>query len=165
MNTKFSRASIGIILIIFGALSLLANLGFWDIFGEGIVAIVGFAFLSLFYIGRIGWAIYPGAFTAPVGIVIFLAARGVDMSVFWPLFVAAPGLSFLLIRFSAPANEWAIFPGSILVLVAGVMFSFTSGLFSWSRFEVFGRVWPAVLIVLGLFLVFQSLRRDSAPPR
>lgn len=165
MGGKFSRVSTGVVLIILGALALLGNLGFADIFGEGIVAIIGIVFLALYYLGRTSWAIFPGAFTAPVGVVIFLAARGLDMDAWWPLFIAAPGLSFLLIRFSAPGNDWAIFPGSILVLIAGVMFSFSSHLLSWAYVGLVGKIWPVVLILIGLWLVFRSLKRDGAPPR
>lgn len=165
MSAKDTRVWLGIALIICGVLALLGNLGLADIFAEGTVAIIGFIFLALFYLGRLGWAIFPGAFTAPVGVVIFLAARGLDMDIWWPLFVAAPGVSFLLIRFSTRSNEWALFPGSILALIAGVMLLFSSHLLAWRYFEAVGKFWPVVIILLGLLLIFRSLRQNSAPPR
>ncbi len=53
--------------------------------GEALVAIIGCLFLAVYFVGKQQWAIYPGAFTLPVGVVILLAARGLDMDVWWPL--------------------------------------------------------------------------------
>ena len=164
MNGRYGKTTTGILLIVLGILALLGNIGLGDIFGEAIVAVIGLIFLSLFYVGKIDWAIYPGAFTVTVGVVILLAARGLDMIVWWPLFVAAPGVSFLLLRFSSKSNGWALYPGSVLVLLAGIFFSFSSHALSWFYFDLIGRLWPVALIVGGLVLVAGSLRRKS-PPR
>lgn len=146
----------GLLLIALGVFALLGNIGLGDIFGGSIVAIIGVAFLALYYIGKQSWAIYPGAFTTPVGIVILLATRGVDMSVWWPLFVAAPGVGFLMLRFVGDFNRWALYPGLSLVLIAAVMFAFSSGALSWLYIDVVGKLWPVVLILLGLVLIVRS---------
>ena len=117
---------------------------------------IGVIFLAMHFIGKIEWAIYPGAFTATVGTVIFLAARGLNMDMFWPLFVIAPGMSFWIIRASSPANQWAAYPAAIVTGIGLVMFLFSSGLVSWFYLDIVGKFWPVVLIVIGLFLIFRS---------
>jgi len=144
-------------LIAVGALALVKNVGLADIFGEAIVAAIGVSFLAIRYIGRQYWAIYPGAFTTTVGIVIFLAARGLNMDVWWPLFVAAPGAAFLLIRLDGDHNRWAIYPASILILVSAVMFAFSSGAISWLYLDIVGKYWPVALILVGLLMIWRSL--------
>jgi len=161
---QLGRMTTGIILIAIGALALLGNVGLGDLFGEALVAIIGVVFLVVRYIGRQEWAIYPGAFTTTVGIVIFLAARGLNMDRWWPLFIAAPGAAFLLIRADGEHNRWAVYPAGILILISAVMFAFSSGTVSWLYFDVVGKIWPVALILAGLAIIWRSIGpRDSGP--
>lgn len=154
---QYGRMTIGLLLIALGILALLGNIGLGDIFGGAIVAIIGVLFLALYYIGRQPWAIFPGAFTTPVGIVIMLTVRGLDMDVWWPLFVAAPGVSFILLMSAKEFNNrWAVYPGSILLLISAVMFAFSSGTLSWLYIDVVGKLWPVALILVGLVLIMRS---------
>ncbi len=159
MVEKYGRASTGVILIIVGALALLANMGLGEIFGEAIPALVGVFFLSLYIVGKAGWALYPGAFLTPIGIVTFLAARGLDMDSWWPLFMAASGVGFLIIRMAKPWNRWVIYPAAALIVLAGCFFVFSSRVFQWLYFDFAGKLWPILLIVLGLALILGSFRR------
>lgn len=161
---QYGRMITGLILIAVGVLALLGNLGLGDIFGEAIVAAIGVLFLAVRYIGRQDWAIYPGAFTTMVGIVIFLAARGLNMEVWWPLFVAAPGAAFLLIRLDGEHNRWAVYPASILILISAVMFAFSSGTVSWLYLDVVGKLWPVALILIGLLIIWRSLVPGNSGP-
>lgn len=161
---QLGRMTTGIILIAIGALALLGNVGLGDLFGEALVAIIGVVFLVVRYIGRQEWAIYPGAFTTTVGIVIFLAARGLNMDRWWPLFIAAPGAAFLLIRADGEHNRWAVYPAGILILISAIMFAFSSGTLSWLYFDVVGKLWPVALILAGLAIIWRSIGpRDSGP--
>ncbi len=153
---QYGRMTTGVLLIALGILALLGNIGISDLLGEALVAIIGCLFMAVYFVGKQPWAIYPGAFTLPVGIVILLAARGLDMDVWWPLFVAAPGVSFLIIRSAGTWNRWATWPGSFLVLIAGIMFAFSSGTISWLYIDVIGKLWPIALILLGLLLIVRS---------
>lgn len=162
MVEKYGRASTGIILIIVGILALLANMGWGEVFGEAIPALVGIFFLSLYVVAKAGWALYPGAFVTPVGIATFFAARGVNMDFWWPLFVAAPGVGFLIIRLAKPWNRWAIYPATILLLLAVFFFSFSSHAFQWFYFDFAGKLWPVLLIALGLTLILRSFGKGSS---
>jgi hypothetical protein len=162
MVEKYGRATTGIVLIVVGILALLASLGFGEIFGEAIPALVGVFFLILYAVGRANWALYPGAFTTPVGVVTFLAARGTNMELWWPLFVAAPGFGFLIIRLAKPWNRWAIYPAAVLILLAGVFFTFSSHALRWLYVDFAGKLWPVLLILLGLMLILRSFRRGNS---
>lgn len=153
---QYGRMTIGLLLIALGVLALLGNIGLADVFGGSIVAIIGVLFLTLHYIGKQSWAIYPGAFITPVGIVVFLATRGLNMEVWWPLFVAAPGVSFLILRANGGWNRWATIPGTLLVVIAAIMFAFSSGTVSWLYIDVIGKAWPVALILVGLVLIVRS---------
>lgn len=161
---QYGRMTTGLLLIALGVLALLGNIGLGDVFGGAIVAVIGILFLVVHYIGRQEWAIYPGAFTTPVGIVVFLTTRGLNMDVWWPLFVAAPGVSFLFLRANGEQHKWAIYPGVIVVLMAGVMFAFSSGALSWLYMDVVGKIWPVALILVGLVMILKSFGARNAGP-
>ncbi len=163
MDENRGRLGVGLLLIAIGLLVTLGKLGLGDMFGEAFVAAIGVIFLLVYALGKVEWALYPGAFTVTVGTVIFLAARHVDMEMFWPLFVIAPGVSFLIIRAASPENQWAIFPGFIVTGVGLAMLLFSSGLVSWVYLEIMEKFWPIGLILAGLWLVFKSWKsRNSA---
>jgi len=152
----YGRIMIGLFLIVIGALSLLDTFGYGEFLAGSLVALVGIGFLGLYHFGRQSWALYPGAFTAPVGIVIMLATQGLDMEVWWPLFIAAPGLSFIILRFAGAMGGLALSLGVGLLLLAAVMFAISTGALSWLYVDVIGKLWPVVLILAGLVLIIRS---------
>lgn len=152
------RATTGIILIVVGILALLANLGFGEVFAEAIPALIGVVFLAFYAVGRAEWALYPGSFITPVGVVVFLAARGANMDRWWPLFVAAPGLSFLIIRLAKPSNGWAIYPAAVLLVLSGVFLTLSSEPFRWVYDTLMSKGWPVLLILLGIVIILRSYR-------
>jgi hypothetical protein len=156
MNQNRGGIGTGLVLIGIGLLALLFQLGLGDLFGEAIVLTVGVVFLLLRFVGKVEWAIYPGAFTSTVGAVIFLAARDVNMDIFWPLFVIAPGVSFLIIRTISPGDQWAIFPGLLVTGIGLIMFLFSTGLVSWFYLDILSKSWPVALILLGLLIIVRT---------
>lgn len=165
MNNRRERTATGILLVAIGVLALMAQLGLGELFGQVFVAGIGLIFLLIHFVGKVDWALYPGAFITTVGTVIFLAARNVNMEVFWPLFVVAPGVSFFIIRLSSPSNRWAVYPGFIVTGVGLVMFAFSTGLVSWLYLEVAGKIWPAALIIVGLLLIVKSWKSGDTAQR
>jgi len=147
--------AMGIFLIVLGASLLLYRGWLWKVAGEAFVAVIGLMFLALFFIGNARWAIYPGAFTTTVGTVIYLAAKGWPMNVYWPLFVMAPGVSFLLIRLAAPEEKWAVYPGTIITVIGLSLFTLSTGFFA-GFWRVVGTYWPLGLIAAGALLVLRS---------
>ena len=162
MNQNRRGIGTGLALIGIGIVALLFQLGVGDLFGEAMVLTVGVVFLLIRFVGKVRWAVYPGAFTSTVGAVIFLAARDVDMEVFWPLFVIAPGVSFLIIRAASPKERWAVFPGLLITGIGLIMFLFSTGLLSWFYLDILAKFWPLALIIMGLLCIVGS-RRPRGP--
>ncbi len=145
----------GLFLIVLGASLLVFRGWFWRLAGEAFLAVIGLIFLALYFVGKVRWAIYPGAFTTTVGTVIFLAANGFNMELHWPLFVVAPGLAFFLIRFAAPEEQWAVYPGTIITGVGLSLYTLSTGFFT-GIWRTIGTYWPLGLVFAGALLVLRN---------
>ncbi len=75
---------------------------------------------------------------------------------FWPIFLIAFGLGFIVLYFFKSDDWGVLIPGSIL-LFFGIVFTLRSlGVFYWRHFSDF---WPVILIAIGLGIVINNLRR------
>lgn len=141
-------------MILLGASLLLFRGWFWKLAGEAFIAAIGLIFLALFFVGKMEWAIYPGAFTTSIGIVIYLAANGLPMGLHWPLFIVAPGAAFFLIRLAA--NErWAIYPGTVITCIGLSLYAVSTGFFT-GFWHIIGTYWPVGLVLAGALIVLRS---------
>ncbi len=159
-DNRNARYGMGLILIIAGVLLLFLRRWTWTIFGEGLVLTAGIAFLLLRLIGRVHWAVFPGAFATTTGAVILLDSLGLNMDIFWPLFVIAPGVAFFLIRALEPRHRWAAIPGSIVTVVGLSMFAISTKLFD-GVWDLVGQWWPLVLVALGITILLGPRRRNE----
>lgn len=153
MKREGPNLVLGLVLVGLGVLSLLGRIGLDLFLGRALVAAIGLLFLALYLVGGAPWALYPGAFVTPVGGVVYLAASGWNMSIYWPLFVIAPGIGFLIVKTMSPDARWAVLPGTIITASGAIMFLFSSGTVSWLYFDVIRLLWPVGLILLGLYLL------------
>jgi len=138
------------------ALLLLGDVapGVRDVFGGALfLGSISLAFWIVYWIRRdFWWAIIPGGVVATLAVIALLSnilPGGETGSV---LFLGI-GLTFLILYF-LPSDRghqpWAIIPGGILVVFAGLIgLAFGAA----SRF-----LWPLLLIAAGAFLVFRSMR-------
>ena len=101
------------------------------------------------------WAIIPAGILLTLGVVSVLdhvSGRETGGSFFLGL-----GLTFLLVAILPGGRErsWALIPGIILLLFGALLGTPFVGLANY--------LWPTVLIVLGMYLVFRFLRNQSSP--
>ncbi len=75
---------------------------------------------------------------------------------YWPLLLIVPGVSRLLSPSRPGQRAW----GGILVVLGGVLLLRNLDLV-WIPFH---RVWPFFFVVLGAYLIYQTMARHSAPP-
>ncbi len=124
--------------------------GSWS--GLFLLGLMGIGFFTIYFMDRSRWwGIIPG------GVLVTLAITSVlqeytNTQQTGGIFFLGLGLTFILLAVLA-STSWAYIPGVIL-LIMGVVFGYTPYA-SWLNY-----VWPAVLIVVGLLLIYRFVRRQ-----
>lgn len=151
----------GLILIALGVLFLAAQrTGFG---AEAVVAAIGVVFLVTFAVTRQYGFLVPGGILTGLGIGIIFETRTVDGGA--PILLGL-GLGFasiyaidrLVHRMSW--GWWPLIPGGILTFIGLLLAAGQAGILG-----QIGRWWPALLILLGVFLLFRGrgIRRFPEP--
>jgi hypothetical protein len=148
----------GLLLIAVGIAFLLANLGAFRIRGELVwtylIIIIGVVFwLSfLFDRSRIG-SLMPGSVMLTIGLLFHhTSTHGWEtLSYLWPFFILAPAFGFYAMFVFGKREKGLLVPAGILTVIA--LFFFLQGTGSSLRL-----IWPAVLIALGILLIYRSLQ-------
>jgi hypothetical protein len=165
-----------LLLILLGAFFLLVNIGVLPALSitqlwPGIVVLVGLMFWGGFFFGRqhdAGLA-FVGTIVALVGAFFFLFTLRVnlpgygpvnwsDMGRLWPAFPLIVGIAFVVLWLAGRLRDGGVlFPAAILLIVGLGGFAFTLGdIPNWRDLL---NLWPVLLILLGLGVLIQSLRR------
>lgn len=99
------------------------------------------------------WAIIPAGVLLTLGVVSVL--DNVSAIQTGGSFFLGLGLTFILVAVlpGGPSRTWALIPGVILVLFGALLGTPLVGLADY--------FWPAVLIVLGIYLIFRFVRNQS----
>lgn len=148
----------GVVLIVLGILFFLAQR--WGVGGEAVVAAIGIAFLTAYALTRQYGFLIPGCIMTGLGIGIIYENRidGNGAPILLGLgvgFLAIYAVSSL--RGRMPGDWWPLIPGAALSFI-GLMFAADA---TGARAAV-GRWWPAVLILIGLYVVLRRPRRPAA---
>jgi hypothetical protein len=149
IRSEWWAAIPGSALVGLGADSLLSGiLGNWG--GFFFLGSLGLGFLIIYFTGRERWwAIIPGGVLLTLGFVSVLdhVFGGRETGGF---FFLGLGLTFLLVAILA-SMQWAYIPAVVLLIMGALLGTpFVGSL---------NLVWPAVLIIGGLILIFQFMRR------
>jgi hypothetical protein len=151
-NGRNHRMAAGIILIVFGAASLLQR---WLNIGNYVVLLLGMGMLTWGSISRrTGWII-PGGVLTGIGLGI-LAEEGhwflitADQSgVFLVCFAFGWFLITLLTALFTCTQWWALIPGGIMAVIGGSILV-TNGAVRWEDLNL---VYAIALLIIGLFLI------------
>jgi hypothetical protein len=136
--------------------ALLPSVG--SLFGGGIIlGSIGLSFLLIYLFNRDVWAaIIPARVLLALAVTVSLENLVSDFE-FVSLFFLGMALTFAVVAM-LPTREgnlkWAWIPAGVLGLM-GVIFGAFSG-------ATLGYLWPLVLIIVGLFLVYQTLTSRSS---
>lgn len=147
----------GVVLILIGIVFLLINFNL--IGGEAFLIALGAAFLVAFVLTRNLGFLIPGMILFWLGIAVTIIEQDLFPAIDDGSFVlVALGLAFLLIFAFMPRRHWwPLIPGGILLFI-GIMITLEDFLpFSFGQLMAF--FWPALLIVIGLWLVIRQLLR------
>ncbi len=122
-------------------------LGNWH--GMFFLGALGLGFLAVYVGDRARWwALIPGGVLVTLGFVTLLAEISNVGDNGGVLFVGL-GLTFLLVALLA-GRTWAYVPGVVLLALGGLVGAAFPG--------TMGLLWPAVLVVAGLILIFRFAR-------
>ena len=110
-------------------------------------------------------AVFPGTILILVGLFFFLWRNYYlpwYMDEVWPVFPLIVGIAFFVLFLLNPRDWGVLIPAAILLFVSAVFFLNNFGALPWSVWGVFGRAWPIVLIVIGVFILLGHARRGSS---
>lgn len=159
MNEKNRPSPVpGLLLIAVGIAFLLANLGAFRIRGESIWTYLLIIIGAVFWLGfifdrsRIG-SLMPGSILLTIGILFhYTSTHGWEtLSYLWPFFILAPAFGFYAMFIFGTREKGLLVPAGILTVIA--LFFFLQGTSRDLRL-----VWPAVLIALGVLLIYRGRR-------
>lgn len=123
----FSTLIGGILLIAFGAVILLSNLGImtlnWELIIGPLLAAGGVIFLLVFIFDKGSWwALFPGFVLIGIGVIISMSIYMEDAPMDWGgmIFLGMLSMAFLLIYIVHREHWWALIPGGVLLTLAVV---------------------------------------------
>ena len=168
-----------LILILVGIWFLVRNLGvnlpdmdsMWPIFpmGAGLLCLGGYVLNrrdpGLVFVGLAATLIgaFFFLFTLRIPLPIAGMQAGVrwdDMDRLWPAFVVIGGLAFIALFIAEARHDWAVFSlGAVAVVGGCAAFLFTFGLLAGDIGLMLIKLWPLLLIVMGLAALLQALLR------
>ncbi|MFQ6114727.1 MAG: LiaI-LiaF-like domain-containing protein [bacterium] len=163
----------GIILIVMGVILLLHQLDFIFLRWRHIFPIILLALGVFFLISTVTRKDKGAAFPATVLLVLglFFFFRNFayfsvdyyfyDFEEYWPIFLIAFGLGFIVLYFFKPEDWGVLIPGGVLLFFGALFFLRSAGIFYWRDFADF---WPLILIAIGISIVISSLKRKIEKP-
>ena len=157
-----------LVLILLGIYLLLAELNVglpgWDVIWPVIPFAGGLAFLGSFVFGqrRDPGQVFVGTAATLVGLVFFFVTLGPlsyrDLTTWWPLFVLIGSAAFLAQWVATGFRDWgALFLALVALVVGGAGLAVTLQLLGPQTVELLPRLWPALLILLGLMVFLRAL--------
>ncbi|MEW6724005.1 MAG: hypothetical protein AB1331_03645 [Bacillota bacterium] len=155
----------GLVLIGLGLLFLLVNLGFLP-FSVTLVAAIPFLLGMFFILQAVGgrrerMLILPGSILTLVSVPLYLTLAGYSMERWWALWVLAPGLAFFTTAAVVRGAWWALIPGTACTVVGAAFLVGSLGDFGLPWALTIGRIWPLLLIGIGLALIAHGRRRTG----
>ncbi|MHB8840941.1 MAG: hypothetical protein ACYC56_03995 [Candidatus Aquicultor sp.] len=159
-NERRGGLTAGIILIVIGIALLLINL---DLFSPGVfVFALGVSFLVAYAFWRVVGFLIPGMILAWLGIAITLTEAHVFRSVDnGAVITIALGFAFLSIYALMPRRRywWPLIPSGILLLIGTTTLLVTESIIPLTITQLTNIIWPAILILVGVWLIFRQVYR------
>jgi len=160
-------------LILLGTYFLLDELGIgipgWDIIWPVFPLAGGLAFLGSYILGqrRDPGQIFVGTSAMLVGLAFFFVTLGPleyrDLDTWWPVFVLIGGVAFLAQWAAAHFRDWgALFLALVAIVVGGAGLAITLQLLGPRTRELLPRLWPILLILVGLMVLLRALPRKRS---
>lgn len=155
-------------LILLGVYFLLGELGLdipdWDVLWPIFPFAGGLAFLWGYVFGQRHdpGLVFVGTAATLVALVFFSITLGPleysDLATWWPVFVLIGGVAFLAQWVAAGFRDWgALFLALVALAVGGAALAITLQLLGPETSELLPRLWPVLLILVGLMVLLRAL--------
>ncbi len=159
---------LALLFILLGVYLLLNELGIgipgWDVIWPVFPFAGGLAFLGSYVFGqrRDPGLVFVGTSATLVGLVFFFVTLGPlkyrDLGTWWPVFVLIGGVAFLAQWAAAHFRDWdALFLALVALVVGGAGLAVTLQLFGPQTRELLPRLWPLILVLVGLMVLLRAL--------
>jgi len=157
-----------LVLILLGVYLLLNQLGIgvpeWDVVWPVLPFAGGLAFLGSYVFGERHdpGQVFVGTAATLVGLIFFFVTVGPleysDLGTWWPVFVLVGSVAFLAQWAASGFRDWGVlFLGLAALVVSGAGLAVTLELFGARTAELLPRLWPAIVILLGLMMLLRAL--------
>jgi hypothetical protein len=157
-----------LVLILLGFYLLMDQLGIgvpgWDVVWPVLPFAAGLAFLGSYVFGERHdpGQVFVGTAATLVGLVFFFITLGPleysDLGTWWPVFVLVGSVAFLAQWAASGFRDWgALFLGLVALVVAGAGLVVTLKLLGPQTSDLLPRLWPVLLILLGLMALLRGL--------
>jgi hypothetical protein len=159
---------LALVLILLGVYLLLSQLGIgvpgWDGIWPVLPLAGGLTLLGGYIFGerRDPGHVFLGTAATLVGLVFFFVTLGPleygDLSTWWPVFVLIGSVAFLALWIANRFRDWgALFMALVALVVGGAGLAVTLQLLGPQTSELLPRLWPILLILLGLMTLLRAL--------
>ncbi len=159
---------LALVLILLGVYLLLSQLGIgvpgWDEIWPVLPLAGGLALLGGYIFGerRDPGRVFLGTAATLVGLVFFFVTLGPmeygDLGTWWPVFVLIGSVAFLALWVATRFRDWgAFFMALVALVVGGAGLAVTLQLLGPQTRELLPRLWPVLLILLGLMALLRAL--------
>lgn len=153
-------------LILVGLIFLLPTLHLlkWSNVWPLLLVVVGLLFFFSAFGAYDKGAVFPGTILIFLGAFFFV---WMHYNLRWnidevlPVFPLIVGLAFFVLFVFNPRDWGVLIPAAILVFISSVFFADNFDIFPWSAWEVIGKTWPAVLILIGVLILIRHAIRKS----
>lgn len=130
-----------------------------DISGFTFFVALGIAFLILYFVKNVRGFIYPGCILVAMGL-FKLLEEGLGYTMPWAftLFIGVSFYFVYLIETRRLGQKWPLIPGTILIVISGLTYLVTEDVVTISVWESLSYIWPALLILIGLKIIYNNIK-------
>lgn len=164
MHHRTRTVTLGWILLLIGGLLLLNHWYPISLDWTTFLMILGIALFLIGLVQRNHDPVLPGTLIFFVGLLFYLKAHTfivISWWQIWPLLTICVGIAFLVHFILNPEQKGFLFPGPLLIIMGFFFLFFPWSWWCWEITYWFGRLWPVILIIVGIYLILKSAHQSK----